>query len=245
MQKFRFLLLIILFAAITFSVQAGNREDVYNCYVNNRMSLWKSLIDELNQKSEKNDQLLLELVNYQYGYIGWCLEKNRNDEALVYVKLAEGNLKLLEAKKFELSLVNAYKSALYGFHIALSKFSAPFIGPKSSDCAKKAVMLDPNQPFGYIQMGNVKFHSPSLMGGSKTEAIRYYLKAKVLMEKNKDQIRGDWNYLSLLVSVARAYESINDNVKAKLTYEEILRFEPAFSWVKDELYPKLLEKLKH
>ena len=245
MQKFRFLLLIILFAAITFSVQAGNREDVYNCYVNNRMSLWKSLIDELNQKSEKNDQLLLELENYQYGYIGWCLEKNKNDEALIYLKLAEGNVKLLEAKKIELPLLNAYKSALYGFRIALSKFSAPFIGPKSADCAKKAITLDPNQPFGYIQMGNVKFHSPALMGGSKTEAIGYYLKAKVLMEKKKDEIRGDWNYLSLLVSIARAYEAINENDKAKLMYEEILKFEPAFSWVKDELYPKFLGKLKH
>jgi tetratricopeptide (TPR) repeat protein len=245
MQRLRFLLLIVLFAAFTFSIQAGNREDVYNCYVNNRMSMWKSLIDGLNQKSEKSDSMLLELVNYQYGYIGWCLEKNRNDEALVYVKLAEGNVKLLEAKKSELSLLNAYKSALYGFHIDLSKFSAPFIGPKSSDCAKKAISLNPNQPFGYIQMGNVKYHSPSLMGGSKTEAIRYYLKAKVMMEKKKEEIRGDWNYLSLLVSIARAYESVNDNVKAKAMYEEILKFEPAFSWVKDELYPKLLGKLKH
>jgi len=237
--------LIILLLLFTFSLQAGSREDVYNCYVNNRMSMWKSLIDELNSKTEKSDSVLLELVNYQYGYIGWCLEKNRNDEALVYVKLAEGNVKLLEVKKFELPLLNAYRSALYGFHIALSKFSAPFIGPKSSDCAKKAITLDPNQPFGYIQMGNVKFHSPSLMGGSKTEAISYYLKAKVLMEKKKDEIRGDWNYLSLLVSIARAYESINDNVKAKSMYEEILRFEPSFSWVKDELYPKFLGKMKH
>jgi hypothetical protein len=245
MQRLRFLLLIILFVLFTFSLQASNREEVYNCYVNNRMSLWKSLVDELNQKSEKSDSMLLELVNYQYGYIGWCLEKNRNDEALVYVKLAEGNVKLLEEEKFDAPLVDSYKSALYGFQIALSKFSAPFIGPKSADCAKKAIQLDPNQPFGYIQMGNVKFHSPSLMGGSKTEAIHYYLKAKVMMEKNKEEIRSDWNYLSLLVSIARAYESINDNVKAKLTYEEILKYEPAFSWVKDELYPKLLEKLKN
>lgn len=185
MQRSRFLLLIILFPLFTFSLQASNREEIYNCYVNNRMSLWKSLIDELNSKTEISDSMLLELVNYQYGYIGWCLEKNRKDEALVYLKLAEKNVKLLESKKFDLSLVNAYKSALYGFHIAESKFSAPFIGPKSADCAKKAIQLDPNQPFGYIQMGNVKFHSPSLMGGSKTEAIGYYLKAKVMMEKKR------------------------------------------------------------
>ena len=242
--KIKFLQTFILFTLFAFSLRASNKEDIYNCYVNNRMSDWKSLIDKLSIPAEKNNEMLLELVNYQYGYIGWCLENDHNDEALVYLKLAEGNVKLLEAKKFELSLINAYKSALYGYHIALSKFSAPFIGPKSSDCAKQAMLLDPNQPFGYIQMGNVRFHMPPLMGGSKSDAIGYYLKAKVMMEKNGSEIHGDWNYLSLLTTIAKAYEAINDNAKAKLMYEEILKFEPNFTRARDELYPQLLEKFK-
>jgi len=208
------------------------------------MPVWKSVIDQLNDQPDKPNELRLELLNYQYGYIGWCLGNNRKDEALIYLKLAEENVKSLEAKKYDLSLINGYKSALYGFRIALSKFSAPFNGPKSSDCAKKAVLIDPNQPFGYIQLGNVKFHSPSLMGGSKTEAIGYYLKAKAMMEKKDREIQGDWNYLSLLVTIASAYESIDDNKKAKLMYEEILKFEPGFTWVRTELYPHLIEKIK-
>jgi hypothetical protein len=93
-------------------------------------------------------------------------------------------------------------------------------------------------------LGNVKFHSPSLMGGSKTEAIGYYLNARAMMEKKGSEIQGDWNYLSLLVTIAQAYESIDDNKKAKLMYEEILKFEPGFTWVRDDLYPHLLEKIK-
>ncbi len=208
------------------------------------MSVWKSIIDQLNNQSDKPNELRLELLNYQYGYIGWCLGNERKEEALIYLKLAEQNVKLLETKKFDPSLINGYKSALYGFRIALSKFSAPFIGPKSSDCAKLAVKLDSNQPFGYIQMGNVQFHMPPLFGGSKTEAIVYYLKAKDLMDKKEDEIHGDWNYLSLLVTIAQAYESIYDNAKAKLMYEEILKFEPGFTWVRDELFPQLVKKLK-
>lgn len=244
MGKIKFLQPFILLVLFAFSLHASNKEEIYNYYVNNRMSDWKSLIDKLNITTDKNNEMVLELVNYQYGYIGWCLGNDHNDEALVYLKLAEGNVKLLEAKKFELSLINAYKSALYGYHIALSKFSAPFIGPKSSDCAQQAMLLDPNQPFGYIQMGNVRFHMPPLMGGSKTDAIGYYLKAKVMMERNGSEIHGDWNYLSLLTAIAKAYEAINDDAKAKLMYEEILKFEPNFTWVRDELFPKLLEKLK-
>jgi hypothetical protein len=244
MGKIKFLQIFILLGLFAYSLQASNKEEIYNYYVNNRMSDWKSLIDKLNITAEKNNEMILELVNYQYGYIGWCLGNERKDEALVYLKLAEENVKFLEAKKFEPSLTNAYKSALYGYYIALSKFSAPFIGPKSSDCAKQAMLLDPNQPFGYIQMGNVRFHMPPLMGGSKTDAIGYYLKAKVMMEKNGSEIHGDWNYLSLLTTIAKAYETINDDAKAKLMYEEILKFEPNFTRVRDELYPQLLDKLK-
>jgi len=208
------------------------------------MSVWKSVIDQLNNQPDKPNELRLELLNYQYGYIGWCLGNERKEEALIYLKLAEQNVKLLETKKVDPSLINGYKAALYGFRIGLSKFSAPFNGPKSSDCAKLAVKLDSNQPFGYIQMGNIQFHMPPLMGGSKMEAIGYYLKAKAMMEKKDREIQGDWNYLSLLVTIAQAYESIKDNAKAKMMYEEILKFEPGFTWVRDELYPHLLEKIK-
>jgi tetratricopeptide (TPR) repeat protein len=207
------------------------------------MPVWKNLIDQLNNQPQKNYDQLLELINYQYGYIGWCLENKRKDEASDYLKLAEANVKLLEAGKFGLSLVNAYKAAFYGYHIAINKFSAPFNGPKSSACANQAILLDPNQPFGYIQLGNAKFHAPSLMGGSKTEAIIYYLKARAMMEIKKEEIVGDWNYLSLLTTIAKAYESIGELSKAKLCYEEILKLEPGFTWVRDELYPQLLKKL--
>lgn len=177
-MKFRLIFILLAFFAI--SLQATTREDIYHCYLINRMPVWKNIIDQLNSQPEKSDKLLLELVNYQYGYIDWCLTNNRKDEALVYLKLAEEN---------------------------------------------------------------VKFHSPSIMGGSKSEAISYYLKAKTMMERNKDEIHGDWNYLSLLTTIAKAYESINDLPKAKLMYEEILKFEPGFTWVRDELYPQLLKKL--
>src|SRR5665648_10285 len=244
MERSKYWITIVFWGLFALSLKASNKSDVYNAYINNRMPVWKSVIDQLNNQPDKTNELRLELLNYQYGYIGWCLGNDHKDQALIYLKLAQENVKFLEAKKLELSLINGYKAALYGFQISLSKFSAPFIGPKSSDCAKKAVLLDPNQPFGYIQLGNVKFHSPSLMGGSKTEAIGYYLKAKAIMEKKDGEIQGDWNYLSLLVTIAQAYESINDNAKAKLMYEEILKFEPGFNWVRDDLYPHLLEKIK-
>lgn len=237
-----FITLFILLGLVSTGLRGNNKAEIYDCYFNNRMPVWKSLIDQLNNQPDQSNELLLELVNYQYGYIGWCLESKRKEEANIYLKLAEKNVKVLEENRFELSLVNAYKAALFGFHIAINKFSAPLLGPKSYDCAQQAILLDPNQPFGYIQLGNVQLHTPALMGGSKTEAINHYLKAKLLMEKKGRELRGDWNYLNLITIIARAYESVNDLVNAKLVYEEILKFEPGFILVRDELYPKFLKK---
>ena len=226
------------------SIFAGNRETIYEAYIHNRMSEWKILTDQMNSLTVKSDELLLELVNFQYGYIGWCMESNRKEEAQSYLKLAENILKTLENDKYHPSLVLAYKSAFYGFRIGLNKFSAPFNGPKSTACANQAVQLDQENSLAYIQLGNGKLHAPALMGGSKTEAIVYFLKAKTLMEKNKDQLHGDWNYINLLVTLATAYQLNDDDTNSKKIYEEILKFEPEFLLVKDKLYPELLKKMK-
>lgn len=208
------------------------------------MPVWKYIIDQLEGKPEKSDDLLMELVNYQYGYVAWAIGNNHKDEAFVYLRHAEDNLKVLEEKKFKISRVYGYKSAFYGFHIGLNFFSAPFIGPKSASAAKLAIGSDPDDFFGYIQMGNVQFHAPSLMGGSKSEALKNYLKARALMESSDPELGDDWNYLSLLTSIAKTYEVLNDPGNAKIIYEEILKKEPKFKWVRDELYPQLLRKLK-
>lgn len=244
MERTKYRLIVIALIFFAFNLKGSNRSEIYNFYIDSRMKDWKNVIDQLNNKLGKNNDLLIELVNYQYGYIGWCMGNNRNDDALLYLKLAENNIKILENSHFQPSMINAYKAALYGYRIGLNNLTAPFIGPKSFDCAKHAVKLDPNNAFAYIQLGNVKFHAPVLMGGSKTEAIIFFLTAKTLMEKNAAQIHGDWNYLSLLVTIAKAYISLEDFVKAKSMYEEILKFEPDFKWVKDELYPQLLKKIK-
>ena len=64
------------------------------------------------------------------------------------------------------------------------------------------------------------------------------------MEQNKQNIHGDWNYLNLLTLIASAYEQLNDLQAAKRVYEIILKTEPSFLWVKNEVYPDLLKKIE-
>jgi tetratricopeptide (TPR) repeat protein len=208
------------------------------------MHLWKKTIDEMQHQKSKTNDFKLELLNYQYGYIGWCIGNKKSELAEVYINLGEKNIQHLEKTDGYNSLVNSYKSAFYGYRIGLNKLKAPFIGPKSVECAKQAIKLDANNPYGYIQYANSQFYMPAVFGGSKKIALDYYTKAKILMERNQSKIIQDWNYLSLLTMIAKSYSELKDFNNAKLYCEKILKVEPNFLWVKNELYPELLKNIK-
>lgn len=238
------LLTCLLLLLVSARLLADNRSEIYSAYVNNKMGDWKSVIDRMQDVEPKNNDFLLELVNYQYGYIGYCLGFERNKEARVYLGLAEENLGRLEKAGYNLPVLNAYRSAFYAFRISLNTLSAPFNGPKSLDHAKKSVELDANNYFGHTQLGNAYFYMPAAFGGSKKTAFENFSKARSLMEKNPSLTKGNWNYLSLLVTIAQSHAYLEEYDKAKAEYENILKIEPGFLYVKDDLYPKLLAKMK-
>jgi len=143
-------------------------------------------------------------------------------------------------------MVNAYKAAFYGFRIGLNSFVAPFVGRKSMNCAKMAMQLDANNPFGYVQYANVQYYMPSMFGGSKSDALNHYLKAKDLMEKST-AISEDWNYISLLTIIGKAYWDLGNLQTAKMYFEKILKIvnDATYEWVKKEMYPQLLKEIKN
>jgi len=50
--------------------------------------------------------------------------------------------------------------------------------------------------------------------------------------------------LNLLTIIASAYEMTDKLEDAKLVYEKIIKEEPDIKWVKYDLYPSLLAKMK-
>jgi tetratricopeptide (TPR) repeat protein len=73
--------------------------------------------------------------------------------------------------------------------------------------------------------------------------LNYFLKARRILENNPAEIKENWNYMSLLIVVGQTYYYLDDYESAKAVYEEILRLEPGFRYVKDVLYPGLLIKM--
>jgi len=234
----------LLFFSIA-GIYSNDKVTIYNAYVNNDMSAWKIVIDRIQKQENKNNETILSLINYQYGYIGWCIGMKKDSEAEYYISLADDNIALLEKSNYALSKIYAYKAALYGYEIGLNIIKAPFIGPKSIKYAENALKLDQKNPLAYIQLGNIQFYMPSMFGGSAYEAIQYFLKARVLMEANPDAVRQDWNYLHLLTLLVQAYTDVKDYKSAKAYCELILKIEPKFVWIKDELYPQVMKQFKN
>ncbi len=241
-RKKCFAVVVMLLAFSFYTLWAQHKQTIYNAYISNNMSKWKATIDEMEAQQKKPDEFLLELLNYQYGYIAWCLGNNEKKQAKTYLKLAESNLENLEKKALYPSYVNAYKSAFYGYNIGLNKMKAPFLGPKSINAAKQSMEENSANPYGFIQYANAQFYMPPIFGGSKKEALKYYLQAQNIMEEDTIELHKNWNYLSLLTNMAEAYTEIKEYENAEKYYKQILKIEPNFLWVKDELYPNFIKE---
>jgi tetratricopeptide (TPR) repeat protein len=238
--------IILMLILVPMFLTASFRSRIYQAYISNTMQDWKAVVDEMETSQANDNEFLAELVNYEYGYIGYCLGIDENKTAEKYLGLAEKNLERLARQGYSPSVIAAYRSAFYGYKIGLSPLKAPFIGPKSVSQAESSIKMDPQNPLGYIQFGNAQFYMPAVFGGSKTEAIKYFQKAEQLMENNPDDwVNENWNYLSLLTLIGQSYEAMQDYKKAETYYRKALNKEPGFSWVKKELLPKIEKTLKN
>jgi tetratricopeptide (TPR) repeat protein len=243
MERTKYRLIFILFIFLSAEMKASFRSEIYYAYINNKMELWKNVIDRMDAVQNKSHSMLLELVNYQYGYIGYCIGYDKKDEAKKYLDLAIKNIQHLEKEKYHLSTITAYKSAVYSYKLSINNILAPVLGIKSIESARSAVELDKENYFGHVQLGNIQFYIPSSFGGSKKAALEHFLKAKELIEKNPEDVHEDWNYLSLLLIIGQSYYYLKDYASAKNVYEDILRLEPGFIYVKNKLYPGLTKKM--
>lgn len=242
-QPYKYILhTLLLVAAFSTDALANNEKSViYNAYISNDMKTWRQTIDIMNAEHSKTNERNAALLNYEYGYIGWCIGAKKQAEAKQIIARAEKRIDFLEKNNYQPALLAAYKSAFWGFQIGLNRVKAPLYGNRSISEAKKAVRLDPKNPLGYTQLGNIDYYMPPVFGGSKSKALEYFLKAETLMRQSPDY-KTDWNYLSLLTQIAQGYEALKDYPNAEMYYKKILAIAPDFTWVKNELYPQFLKK---
>jgi len=240
MKRFAFIWLLL---AAWCTVSAYHAE-IYDAYVTSSMDQWKQtmLAMESTYLGDGDEELLYTLTEAQYGYIGFCIAEGKKEQARTWLRKAEINLEVLirahpdDPKLF--SLMGAFK----GYAVILDPLRAPVLVKKSAEANRKAMELDPGEPRVWMERANMEFYKPALLGGSVTDAIPMYEKAVRLFEAHPDRIRQNWLYLNCLANLGLAYEEDGEVEKAGAVYRKLLELEPSFSWVRDDLYPRLREK---
>lgn len=242
-KNYWLILLFLIFHGI--SAAGDFKQEIYQAYISGKMQQWKNVVDRMERNKQNEPDFLLDLINYEYGYIGWCLGTDRKDEAEDYLNKAEENLEKLAAltNNYEAEFY-AYTAAFYGFKIGLKNWRAPFLGPKSVDNAEKALELDPDNFNANMEMGNIWSNMPKVFGGSDEKALKHFKKAlDILEKKGPEQLENNWMYLNLLALTGQTEQRLGNYEKARRHFEKALKIEPGFLWVKNELLPSLRKKL--
>ena len=241
----------IIIVGLSFSVfgtvqaQLSTKEIVYRAFISDRMDDWDQVIVELkNRKATLSDAQLGDLINFYYGYTGWAIGEGLDKKAKKYIQEADDIIDELMANYPENPDWYAYKGAFLGYKIGLNKIKALVLGPESIKNINRALEIGPNRPQGWIENGNALFYMPTILGGSKEKALEAYNKAIQLMENDAEMVNRNWMYLNVLMVLGQSYEKIENFQMAKITYEKVLRIEPDFTYMREELLPSFLKKLE-
>lgn len=244
-ECFRYLILACYFlcSMVMLSAQPGPKEQVYQAFISDRMEAWdRVIVDLTNRTASLTDEQLTELINFYYGYVGWAIGQEMDRKAKDYIQEADNLIDELLVRHPQMPELYAYKGAFIGYRIGLNKIKAVVLGPESMKNINHAVDIGPDRPQGWIEKGNALFYMPKMFGGSKEKALDAYNKAISLLEKDREMISNNWMYLNVLMILGQSYENTDQLTKAKITYEKVLQIEPAFTYMRDEVYPSFLKK---
>lgn len=198
--------------------------DLYADYLSGNVERWREAIAEPIEASEA---AALRRLNYEYGYIGYCVSVEKMDEALRVLNLAKKHAEQLKTE----AMANLYRSAFAAFELKITKSNYIKLGMRSVKYANLAFEQAPKNPYVLALKGNTDFYRPTFAGGSKTRAIEYYEEAVRQFETQK-LTKNNWNYIAALLNLAQAYEKTDNQPKAKQIYQKIKRLAPDFNYLK-------------
>ena len=220
------------------------KSEIYQSYMLEKMDHWRDLMMQMEQEFQNNSDpvLLYDLLEAEYGYTGWLVSGKEKKEAEEHIKKAEMYMTLLAEQGLDDARVYALKGAFYGYKILLDPLKAPSLGKLSKEANAKAMELNPEEPQVWLEKANIEFYWPAIFGKSKRKAVLSYKKAVELFELSPELTRKNWVYLNCMAGLGIACESTKNYSEAEKVYKKLLKLEPSFEWVKEDLYPQFMEK---
>lgn len=215
----------------------------FKAYTLNSVALWEKAIESLQSRpnAENDKEIQLQLAYANYGLAGNCIgsgKKERGIQATVDGETAA--LSLLDDEKYG-SEAHALLSGVYGLQIAFNPMKGMILGAKSDRYCEKAIKLDDENAFAYLQKGSSLYNTPKMFGGDVEKSIDEFQKAINLYEK-QDFPLNPWK-LEAMAWLGQAYANVGQYKNAKMVYDKVLAEAPDFGWVKSYLLPKVEAKL--
>lgn len=239
MIKKGFTLLFLCFCSISFFAQIDHQK-MFEAYLQGNLSVWGEMLKEKQKNIQSlSREELAAVINYQYGYVPWCLETKKTEQAKQFLEYFESNLSLWEEKGGDRATIFAYRSGASAFHYKLSSALSQAIA--SIKYVNKAFEIDAKNPIVLSLKGNIDFYKPALFGGSKKEAMNYFSQALQAFEQKK-WTESNWNYVATMLCLVQTYEKTNQIEKAWELAQKMLEKYPSFLYLKNEYYPSLLRK---
>jgi tetratricopeptide (TPR) repeat protein len=238
----------LLTLSILLTLQVSNAQDyrsaLYQSYLLEKMDTWKEIIGQMEEEYLRTSdaELLFDLLEAEYGYMGWLVSGKKKKEAEEVLRNAERHMSILTELGKDNARFYSLKGAFYGYQILLDPLKAPSLGKSSMRANEKAMELDPQEPQAWLEKANMDYYRPAVFGGSKRKAVPSYEKAVALFEASPERTRENWVYINCLAGLAVAYENTRKHSEAGEVYRKLLRLEPSFKLVKEDLYPKFRKK---
>lgn len=225
--------ILLLGSGICFA-QYSDRQ-LYYAYLNRDMVPWAEYIASVDT-AQAGIAERLRLLNYQYGYAAYAVSAKQPDARLVLDRF-EANLNSLHGNMPEAEYL-AYRAGANSYELSLNRW---LFGKYSKDIyrdVKRAMTLDPDNPLVQTMKGNVEFYSPV---GNKKEALRCFLTADSLY-RAQGASPYLWNVRAVQATIVQCIEKTRSREEAISMCYDLLRQEPAFSFIRDVYLHTLLAK---
>lgn len=226
------------------AAQSEYGKRIYDAYINGDMALWTKTIGGMESAPLKNNREKVELTGYYYGHTGYLIGLGEKETAKKYIEKAEKLIEEVLAEEPRNATALAYKGTFTGYRMSLNKMRTPILGPRTMKYIKAAYEADPENVQALTDMGNMFYYAPALFGGDKQEGMSY-LERAIRKTEELDMTQENWNYMNTMVILAQYRRETGSPQKALELYEKILKIEPEFKWVRDELYPELKQELNN
>ncbi len=222
-------------------------KQLYEQFIGGDIGGWQDIIANMESRYEKEQDpyLLKQIIFGLYGYIGYQLGMDQEKTAEFYLEKMEGYLAVVMDKSNSTpAWAYAMHAASIGYRISLNRIMAPFLGQEALNSMNKAIETDSTEVMGWIEKGNSFMYRPAYFGGSSKKALENYEKALSLFPKNEAYKEYNWIYLNLHVLIAKCYIDLEKYDLALQSYQNVITYEPSFSWVRDELMPDAEMKVR-